>query len=75
MSIDNMIAILIFLVVQAVLFGAGAIVVLASPLSDGAVDSLPWVIGLSVLIAIPLARRLAPRLRVRFEMLLDAPGN
>lgn len=75
MTIDNMIAVLIFLMVQAVLFGVGAIVVLASPLSTDASQLMPWVVGVSFLFAVPLSRLLAPRLRARYEMHSHTPAE
>lgn len=67
MSTRFRIASLIFGMINAVLFGAGAILVLSVPdLSAQAMTLLPVVVALSFLIAAPAAWFLAPRLRLRF---------
>lgn len=60
------IAALVFTMVQAVLFGIGTILVLATALSASAMQLMPWVVGVSTLLALPLSWMLAPRLRARF---------
>lgn len=60
------IAALIFMMVQAVLFGIGAILVLATPLSAHAMILMPWVVGVSFIVSAPLSWIIAPRLRARF---------
>ena len=60
------IASLIYMMVNAVLFGIGAIVVLSIPgLSENAKVWLPLVIIASFVIAVPLSWIIAPRLRLR----------
>lgn len=67
MSIRFRIASLLFGMTNAVVFGAGAILVLSVPdLSARAMTLLPVVVALSVLISAPVAWFLAPRLRLRF---------
>lgn len=67
MSIRFRIASLIFGMINAVVFGAGAILVLSVPdLSAQAMTLLPVVVALSFLISAPAAWFLAPRLRLRF---------
>ena len=66
MSTTNQIAVLVSLMVNAVLFGFGAIAVLSIPaLSAQAVWLLPAVIVLSFLATPFIARWIAPRLRLR----------
>jgi hypothetical protein len=61
------IAALVFMMVNAVFFGIGAVTVLSIPaLNENAPFLLPVVIGLSVVLAIPVAWMIAPRLRLRF---------
>lgn len=60
------IAVLVYLMLQAVLFGIGAVLVLATPLKETAMQLMPWVIGVSFVIAAPLSWWLAPRLRARY---------
>jgi hypothetical protein len=57
---------LIYLMVQAVLFGVGAVLVLATPLSASAMQLMPWVVVLSFAFALPFSWWLAPRLRARY---------
>jgi hypothetical protein len=66
MSVRFQIAILVFMMVQAVLFGVGTIVVLATPLAAFAMQLMPWIVVMSVMISAPLSWMIAPRLRARF---------
>ena len=66
MSVRFQIATLIFAMVQGVLFGVGIIIVLATPLSAFAMQVLPWVVGISIIVSAPLSWMIAPRLRARF---------
>lgn len=66
MSIRIQIAIVIYMMVQAVVFGAGVILVLATPLSAIAMNLMPWVVGVSAIASAPLSWLIAPRLRARF---------
>lgn len=52
--------------IQAVLFGAGAVLVLATPLKDSAMELMPLVVVATSVIALPLSWWLAPRLRARY---------
>lgn len=60
------IAALIFMMVQAVLFGIGTVLVLATPLHELAMQLLPVVIIGSSILAVPLAWLIAPRLQARY---------
>lgn len=66
MSIRLQITALIFMMVQAVLFGVGTVLVLATPLSAWAMSLMPWVIVITALISLPASWAIAPRLRARF---------
>ncbi|MGO9391315.1 hypothetical protein [Rhodoblastus sp.] len=66
MSLRFQIAVLVFLMMQAVLFGAGVVLVLATPLTKEAMMLMPWVVAVSVLISAPLSWMIAPRLRARY---------
>jgi hypothetical protein len=59
------IAIVIYAMVQAVVFGAGVVLILATPLAQTAMVLMPWVIGLSLLISVPIAWLLAPMAQAR----------
>ena len=61
------IAAVIYSMTNAVLFGAGIIPVLAVPaLSNNAAILIPTVVVASLVLAVPLAWLLAPRLRARY---------
>lgn len=66
MSVRFQIAALIFMMVQGVLFGVGATLVLATPLTAFAIQLLPWVVGVSLIVSVPLSWIIAPRLRARY---------
>lgn len=65
MSIRFQIAAMLFLMIQAVMFFTGLILVLLTPLAREAMMLLPWVVGITVAISLPLSWWLAPRLRAR----------
>ena len=68
MRTRTLIAALIALPVNAVLFGAGAIAVLSVPvLAEQAKYLLPVVIVTALAATLPVAWMLAPRLRARFN--------
>ena len=61
------IATLVYMMVNAVLFGAGVITVLALPvLSSQAGIAIPAVVILSLVLSAPIAWLIAPRLRARY---------
>lgn len=66
MSLRTAIASLIYMMVQAVAFGIGAVLVLATPLQDEAMTLMPIVVGASAIMAVPVSWLLAPRLQARF---------
>lgn len=67
------IAALIYPMVQAVLFGIGMVLLLAMSPPDGQQALMPWMIGVTVLLSVPIAWSIAPRLRLRFRR--DRPGQ
>ncbi len=66
MSVRVQIAAIVYLMAQAVLFGFGAVIVLATPLADEARELMPWVVGLSAVLSAPVSWWIAPRLQARF---------
>ena len=67
MSNDTRIGLLIYGMVNAVLFGIGAITVLSMPsLHQQWKYMLPLVVVLSFVLAWPIAKAIAPRLRARY---------
>lgn len=77
MSIRLQIAALVYMMVQATVFGAGIVIVLATPLSAFAMLLVPCVVVVSAVVSAPLAWMIAPRLRSRFgnQVLLAAAGS
>ena len=67
MPIRIQISLPIYIVVQGAIFGVGAPLVLATPLSAFAIQLLPWVVGVTVLVSIPVSYMIAPHLLARFE--------
>lgn len=66
MSLRFQIAAMVFLMVQAVLFGIGVVLVLGTPLAKQAMSLMPWVVGGSALVSAPVSWMIAPRLRARY---------
>jgi hypothetical protein len=67
MSIRLQIASMVFMMINAVIFGIGIVLVLSVPaLSRLAFDLIPAVVLASFAISAPLAWVLAPRLRARY---------
>ena len=60
------IAALLFMMIQAVFFGVGAIVVLATPLKDRAMELMPLVVVGTAVLALPISWWLSLRLRARY---------
>lgn len=75
MSIDAMIAAVIYAMAQIVIFGCGSLAVLATPLTEQAMLLMPWVAIVSFTIAVPTATALAPRLKARVEPIYAAPDE
>ncbi|MCM5555411.1 hypothetical protein [Pleomorphomonas sp. NRK KF1] len=68
MRIRIMLTLLIYLIVQGVLFGIGMVIVMATPLEEQADVLVPWVVGLTFIIAVPVAMGIAPRMKAWREM-------
>jgi hypothetical protein len=60
------VAAVIYMVVQGVMFGVGAILVLATPLQAEAMKLMPVVVIASAIVSVPISWLLAPRLQARF---------
>lgn len=63
MSVRLQISAMLYLMIQAVLFGAGVIAILATPLAPHAFALIPQMTVVTALISLPLAWLLAPRVR------------
>jgi di/tricarboxylate transporter len=57
---------MVFMMVQAVLFGIGIVTILMTPLSREAATSIPWMVLMTFLVSAPLSWLIAPRLQMRF---------
>ena len=66
MNVRIQIAAMVYLMVQAIMFGAGIILVLATPLNAMAMQLIPWVVGVSAILSLPISWLIAPRLRARY---------
>ena len=60
------IAAIVYLMVQAVMFGVGVMLVLGTPLADMAMTLMPWVVATTAVLSIPISWTIAPRLRARY---------
>jgi len=77
MSNRAAIATLIYMMVQAVVFGVGMVLVMATPLANVAMTLMPYVVAASLIASAPLAWWIAPYARASHERLLNArePGR
>ncbi|WP_316182505.1 MULTISPECIES: hypothetical protein [unclassified Bradyrhizobium] len=66
MSMRSQISAMVFMMVQAVLFGAGVLTILLTPLSNHAMLAMPVMIALSVVLSAIVSWQIAPRLRARY---------
>ena len=66
MSSRFTIAVLIYSMTQAVLFGIGVVLVLATPLAQQAMILMPVVVIASAIVALPFSWWIAPRLQARY---------
>ncbi len=66
MSTCMQITVLVYMMVQAIMFGAGVLLVLGTPMQSMAMQLMPWVVGVSALISLPVSWMIAPRLRARY---------
>ncbi len=57
---------MVFMMVQAVLFGVGILTILLTPLRDHAMLAMPVMIAVSIVVAALLSWQIAPRLRARY---------
>jgi hypothetical protein len=66
MSIRTQISVMVFMMVQAILFGVGILTILLTPLSGHAMIAMPVMIAVSLAAAAVLSWQIAPRLRARY---------
>ena len=77
MSNRMIIAIVIYMMVQGVVFGIGVVLVLATPLANIAMMLMPFVVATTLVMSAPIAWWLAPLARAAHERQLNAehPGR
>ena len=75
MSVRLQIAAMVFMMVQAVLFGAGMVVILITPIQSDAMAAIPTMIAISVVVSAAIAWLIAPRLRQRYWRARGADGD
>ncbi len=77
MSNRTLIAVVIYMMVQAVVFGIGVVLVLATPLADIAMRLMPFVVAVTMVMSAPISWWLAPLARAAHERQLNArnPGR
>ncbi len=66
MWIRIQIAAMVYLMVQAVMFGVGVVLVLATPLANMAMTLMPWVVATTAVLSLPVSWMIAPRLQMRY---------
>ena len=75
MSVRLQIAALVFMSVQAVIFGVGMLVILLSPIQSNAMAAIPTMIAVSFMASATIAWLIAPRLRQRYWRARGTPGD
>lgn len=66
MSTESYITLVLSLVINSLLFGSTAVVILATPaLATNAATLIPFAVAASILLTAPIAVALAPRVRLR----------
>ena len=68
MSVRMEISLVIYMMVQGVLFGIAVVALLASPISSHAMQALPWIVSATAIASVPLSWIIAPRLRAFTEI-------
>lgn len=66
MLVRLQISAMVFMMVQAVLFGAGMVAILLSPLRDQAMLYIPLMIVATVIVAAVISWEIAPRFRMTY---------
>lgn len=61
------ITLVVYGMVQAVMFGAGLLLLLWTPLARDAAAYFPWMVLISALISVPISWKLAPLLRASHQ--------
>ena len=75
MSVRLQIAAMVFMSIQAVMFGAGMLVILLTPIQSNAMGAIPTMIAVSFVASAAIAWLIAPRLRQRYWRTRGTPGD
>ncbi|WP_440639351.1 hypothetical protein ACSHT2_33695 [Bradyrhizobium sp. PUT101] len=75
MSVRLQIAAMLFMSVQAMMFGTGMLVILLTPIQSKAMAAIPTMIAVSVVASAAIAWLIAPRLRQPYWRARGAPGD
>ncbi|MCS3775707.1 hypothetical protein [Bradyrhizobium centrosematis] len=75
MSVRLQIAAMVFMMVQAVLFGAGMVAILLTSAQSDAMTAIPAMIAVSFLASAAIAWLIAPRLRQRYWRAKSSDGD
>lgn len=66
MSARIYIGAMVYMIVQAVMFGVGTVLILATPLNTMAMRLMPWMVVMTCILSLPITWLIAPRLRARY---------
>jgi hypothetical protein len=75
MFVQIFIAVMVYMMVQAVMFFTGVVLVPATPLADMAMKLLPWVVAITSIVSLPVAWLIALRLRALLAGKRDCIGR
>lgn len=75
MSVRLQIAAMVFMSIQAVMFGAGMLVILLTPVQSNAMAAIPTMIAVSFVASAAIAWLIAPRLRQRYWRARGTSGD
>ena len=75
MSTRLQIALMVFMMVQAVVFGVGIVAILTTSLNQSAITAISGMIAVTFLISVPLSWFIAPRLQLRFRRSRGMEGD
>jgi hypothetical protein len=75
MSVRLQIAAMVFMSIQAVLFGAGLVAILLTPVQADAMAAIPIMVAISFVVSAVIAWQIAPRLRQRYWRARGTSGD
>lgn len=75
MSLRFQISVMVFMMVQAVMFGAGLVTILLTPINAEAMAAIPAMTAASFVLSAAIAWLIAPRLRQRYWRARGTDGD